>query len=74
MSFFPLKDSYGMTQLVVVRKKDLEDGDPLLALSDVPPESVVLIKGQVRMRPPNSTRRVCESGLLHNVADLNLLI
>lgn len=64
MSFFPLKDSYGTTQLVVIRKKNAEGQDPLSALSDVPTESAILIEGQVKMRPANSKRPVCESAPL----------
>jgi len=56
MSFFPIKDSSGITQLVVVRK-----GNPdhhLAALSDVPVESTIAIEGQVRVRPEQSRRDV----------------
>ncbi|KAF9646974.1 hypothetical protein BDM02DRAFT_3156369 [Thelephora ganbajun] len=54
LSFFPLKDSYGTTQLVVHR--DHTNVDKLTALSAVPPESVVLIQGRVRSRPAHSKR------------------
>jgi hypothetical protein len=56
-SFFPLKDSYGTTQLVVYR--DQATVKNLAALSAVPPESVVLIQGRVRSRPNHSKRSVC---------------
>lgn len=56
MSFFPIKDSSGTTQLVVIRKGDV--AGRLSALSQVPVESAVLIEGQVRLRPENSQRPV----------------
>ena len=58
MSFFPLKDSYGTTQLIV----DHSEGPPnfALPLADVPVESAVLIEGTVLMRPGNARRPVCE--------------
>ncbi|KAI6105528.1 hypothetical protein F5141DRAFT_1124249 [Pisolithus sp. B1] len=55
MSFFPIKDSHGTTQLVVRRKRDSCAGD-LAALSDIPVESTVLIEGEVRVRPEGSRR------------------
>jgi aspartyl-tRNA synthetase len=54
MSFFPLKDSYGTTQLIVDHS---DEGRP--ALADVPVESTVLIQGTVCMRPENARRPVC---------------
>ncbi|KAI0069041.1 hypothetical protein BV25DRAFT_77833 [Artomyces pyxidatus] len=63
LSFFPLKDSYGTTQLVVQRR--VADPNPsadqpvdpsLAALSDVPVESTVLVQGEVRLRPENQRR------------------
>lgn len=52
LSFFPIKDASGTTQLVVRR-------NPLLAsLSDVPVESAVLIQGRVSERPPKDRRPV----------------
>lgn len=56
LSFFPLKDSYGTTQLVVYR--DPANVDKFAALSAVPSESVVLIQGRVRSRPVHSKRTV----------------
>jgi len=56
LSFFPLKDSYGTTQLAVHR--DHVSAEKLAALSTVPPESVVLIQGRVRSRPIQSKRDV----------------
>lgn len=54
MSFFPIRDSSGTTQLVVLRKGD--SADQLSALSDVPVESTILIEGKVRLRPEKSRR------------------
>jgi aspartyl-tRNA synthetase len=56
MSFFPIKDSFGTTQLVVLRQGAAVGR--LSALSEVPVESTVLIEGQVRMRPERSRRPV----------------
>jgi aspartyl-tRNA synthetase len=55
MSFFPIKDSSGTTQLVI-RKGNADDH--LAALSDVPVESTIVIEGQVRIRPEQSRRNV----------------
>lgn len=57
MSFFPIRDSFGTTQLVVLRKGDA--AARLSALSDIPVESSILIQGQVRLRPEKSRRPVC---------------
>ncbi|KIJ70312.1 hypothetical protein HYDPIDRAFT_172163 [Hydnomerulius pinastri MD-312] len=54
LSFFPIKDSSGTTQLVVHRKGHI--GAQLASLSDVPVESTVLIEGQVRVRPEKDRR------------------
>ena len=62
LSFFPLRDSYGITQLVVHR--DQTNAQKLAALSAVPPESVVLIQGRVRSRPNHSKRSVCFTSLM----------
>ena len=56
LSFYPLRDSYGTTQLAVHR--DHASAEKLAALSTVPPESVVLIQGRVRSRPIQSKRDV----------------
>ncbi|KAI0316719.1 hypothetical protein OF83DRAFT_223481 [Amylostereum chailletii] len=52
LSFIPLKDARGTTQLVLDRKRspDLPD------LSSVPVESVVLVRGHVRLRPDSQRR------------------
>jgi aspartyl-tRNA synthetase len=52
MSFFHLKDSYGMTQLVVNRSLSSPP------LSQIPVESVVLIEGLVVLRPPKARKPV----------------
>lgn len=52
MSFFHLKDSYGMTQLIV----NHSPSSP--TLSQIPVESVVLIEGLVTLRPPNARKPV----------------
>ncbi|KAH7887947.1 hypothetical protein F5I97DRAFT_2013398 [Phlebopus sp. FC_14] len=54
LSFFRIKDSSGITQLVVRRKQD--NGDQLTHLSGVPVESALLIEGQVCVRPRQSQR------------------
>lgn len=56
LSFFPLKDSYGTTQLVI--RHDPTNVDKFAALSATPPESVVLIQGSVGSRPDCSKRPV----------------
>jgi aspartyl-tRNA synthetase len=61
MSFFSLKDSRGITQLVVRRSKkggDPSEQDSLAALSDVPVESIVLVEGVVKARPADARRAV----------------
>ncbi|KAL1744391.1 tRNA synthetases class II-domain-containing protein [Schizophyllum fasciatum] len=50
VSFFPLKDSSGATQLVVSR-----DG-PAAKLSNVAVESVILVEGEVALRPEKQRR------------------
>ncbi|KAL1706721.1 tRNA synthetases class II-domain-containing protein [Schizophyllum commune] len=50
VSFFPLKDSSGATQLVVNRN------GPAAKLSDVTVESVILVEGEVSLRPENQRR------------------
>ncbi|KAF8076161.1 tRNA synthetases class II-domain-containing protein [Lyophyllum atratum] len=53
MSFYPLKDSYGTTQLIVHHSEGDTD---LSALAKVPVESTVLIEGTVLLRPPSARR------------------
>ena len=55
LSFFPLRDSYGTTQLVVNRDSP-EISLVLDSLATLPVESVVLIEGRVRLRPQNARR------------------
>jgi len=50
MSFYPLKDSYGTTQLIVNHDAGLS------ALSSLPVESTVLIEGTVLLRPLTARR------------------
>ena len=57
MSFFHLKDSYGMTQLIVNHSPSSPP------LSQIPVESVVLIEGLVLLRPPKARKPV---SLQHN--------
>ncbi|KIL00386.1 hypothetical protein PAXRUDRAFT_130007 [Paxillus rubicundulus Ve08.2h10] len=54
LSFFPIKDCSGTTQLVVHPQGHV--GVQLASLSDVPVESTVLIEGQVRVRPKKDQR------------------
>ncbi|KAJ7047588.1 tRNA synthetases class II-domain-containing protein [Mycena alexandri] len=77
LSFFPLKDSLGTTQLVVNQPEDAPNQP---SLSDVPVESSVLIEGTVLARPPSAKRsgptgdidvRV-DNFILLNPADANL--
>jgi hypothetical protein len=51
VSFFPLKDSHGTTQLVVHRGEHF-------ALFDVPVESTVVVEGTVLLRPKSQWREV----------------
>ncbi|RDB23225.1 Aspartate--tRNA ligase, mitochondrial [Hypsizygus marmoreus] len=53
VSFYPLKDSYGTTQLIVNHSEGATD---LSALAKIPVESTVLIEGTVLLRPPNARR------------------
>ncbi|PFH52689.1 hypothetical protein AMATHDRAFT_74143 [Amanita thiersii Skay4041] len=48
MSFFPLKDSYGTTQLIVNHTH--------INLADVPIQSTVLVQGTVLLRPKSARR------------------
>lgn len=56
MSFYPLKDSYGTTQLIV----NHDDVPGLSALASLPLESTVLIEGTVLLRPPTARRPVSD--------------
>lgn len=55
MSFYPLKDSYGTTQLIVNH-----DVTELSAFDQLPLESAVLIQGTVLLRPPTARRPVSD--------------
>lgn len=54
MSFYPLKDSYGVTQLIVNHDAGLS------AFANLPVESAVLIEGTVLLRPPTARRPVSD--------------
>ncbi|KAJ6599291.1 hypothetical protein DFH09DRAFT_1243695 [Mycena vulgaris] len=77
LSFFPLKDSLGTTQLVV-NHPEVALNQP--SLSDVPVESTVLIEGTVLSRPPAAKRPgptgdidvQVDNFVLLNPADANL--
>ncbi|KAJ7699863.1 tRNA synthetases class II-domain-containing protein [Mycena rosella] len=77
LSFFPLKDSLGTTQLVV-HHPEVAPNQP--SLSDVPVESAVLIEGTVLGRPPAAKRPgptgdidvQVDNFILLNPADANL--
>lgn len=55
MSFFPIKDSSGTTQLVL--RKGHANAH-LTALSELPVESIIAIEGEVLVRPELSRRNV----------------
>lgn len=59
LSFFPIKDAAGTTQLVV--RRNLHDRPDLPSLSGVPVESSVLIHGRVSERPKKDRRSVSSS-------------
>ncbi|KAJ7781480.1 tRNA synthetases class II-domain-containing protein [Mycena metata] len=77
LSFFPLKDSLGTTQLVVNHPEDAPNQP---SLADVPVESSVLIEGTVLARPPSAKRSgptgdidvQVDNFILLNPADANL--
>ncbi|KAJ6516116.1 tRNA synthetases class II-domain-containing protein, partial [Mycena sanguinolenta] len=77
LSFFPLKDSLGTTQLVV-NHPEVVANQP--SLSDVPVESTVLIEGTVQVRPQAARRSgptgdidvLVDNFILLNPADANL--
>lgn len=53
VSFYPLKDSEGTTQLVV---NHADHPDVAALLSAIPPESTVLVQGTVALRPQTARR------------------
>jgi aspartyl-tRNA synthetase len=59
MSFYPLKDSFGTTQLIVNHSENI--ATDLSVLAKIPVESAVLIEGTVLLRPPNARRPVSQS-------------
>jgi hypothetical protein len=65
LSFFPLRDSYGTTQLVVHTPLgrpsldgDVQQSNHVADLARIPVESTVLIQGHVRLRPEKQRRPV----------------
>ncbi|KAF9468951.1 hypothetical protein BDZ94DRAFT_1304095 [Collybia nuda] len=58
MSFYPLKDSSGTTQLIV--NHSANNAIDLSSLAKIPVESAVLIEGIVVLRPPNARRPVSD--------------
>ena len=65
LSFFPLRDSYGTTQLVVHTPtgdpgpdEDSEESNLMTELGRIPVQSTVLIHGRVRLRPEKQRRPV----------------
>lgn len=65
LSFFPLRDSYGTTQLVVHTPSgdpppdgDVQRSNPLTDLARIPVESTVLVQGHVLLRPEKQRRPV----------------
>ena len=65
LSFFPLRDSYGTTQLVVHTPRgdpgpdvDSQESNLMTELGRIPVESAVLIHGLVRKRPEKQRRPV----------------
>ncbi|KAI0303133.1 tRNA synthetases class II-domain-containing protein [Russula brevipes] len=80
LSFFPLRDSYGTTQLVV----HTPTGDPVpdghvqqshlgTELAHIPVESTVLIHGHVRLRPEKQRRPGPAGDVEISVTDFTLL-
>ena len=65
LSFFPLRDSYGTTQLVVHAPVgdpsldgDVQQSNHVTELARIPVESTVLVQGHVRLRPQKQRRPV----------------
>ncbi|XP_065829448.1 aspartate--tRNA ligase, mitochondrial-like [Oscarella lobularis] len=57
--FIPLRDSYGITQLVV---NDQSDNEVSESLASLPPESVISIKGFVAKRPDSMVNKALSTG------------
>ena len=53
ISFFPIKDSHGTTQLIVNHADNPASSS---TISEIPVESTVLIEGTVLLRPSNARR------------------
>ncbi|CAL1702324.1 unnamed protein product [Somion occarium] len=70
MSFFPLRDSYGSTQLVV----NMNHSNGILAsMSQVPTESTVLVEGIVHARPEHQRRPIPSGDIEVEVTKFRLL-
>lgn len=76
LSFFPLRDSYGTTQLVVHTPPgdpppdgDVQQSNSLTDLARIPVESTVLIQGHVRLRPEKQRRPVINTPYSFRLSD-----
>ncbi|TFK56061.1 aspartyl-tRNA synthetase [Heliocybe sulcata] len=69
--FVPIRDSHGTTQLLVSQAHSSDD--VFNSLSNVSPESIVLIEGQVQLRPEKS-RRPEPTGQVEVIVDRFLLL
>ncbi|KAF8505505.1 tRNA synthetases class II-domain-containing protein [Russula emetica] len=80
LSFFPLRDSYGTTQLVVHTPRvdpgpdeASEESNPMTEFGRIPVESTVLIHGNVRLRPEKQRRPGPAGDVEVSVTDFTLL-
>lgn len=80
LSFFPLRDSYGTTQLVVHTPtgdpgpdEDSQESNPMTELGRIPVQSTVLIHGRVRLRPEKQRRPGPAGDVEVSVTDFTLL-
>ncbi|KAG8903201.1 hypothetical protein FRB99_003613 [Tulasnella sp. 403] len=73
MSFFSLRDTSGTAQ-VVVRRSNAIDGDILSRMSEVPVESVVIVKGKVKSRPQNARMSNQSTGDIEVAAEEFILL
>lgn len=76
LSFFPLRDSYGTTQLVVHTPPgspptdgDAQQSNLLTELARTPVESTVLVQGHVRLRPEKQRRPVINTPYSFRLSD-----
>jgi aspartyl-tRNA synthetase len=70
VSFYPLKDSDGTTQLVV---NHADHPDVAAMLSAIPPESTVLVQGTVALRPQTARRAGTTGDIDVQVSKVTLL-